>query len=49
MVLFADDTSIIVTDTNKLKFERNFSQTFKDINTWFNITCTPAQGKQGTS
>jgi hypothetical protein len=36
MVLFADDTSIIVTDTNKLNFERNFNQTFKDINTWFN-------------
>jgi hypothetical protein len=36
MVLFTDDTSIIVTDSNKLKFERNFNQTFKDINTWFN-------------
>jgi hypothetical protein len=36
MDLFADDTSIIVTDTNKLNFERNVNQTFKDINTWFN-------------
>jgi hypothetical protein len=36
IVLFADDTSIIVTDTNKLNFERNLNQTFKDINTWFN-------------
>jgi hypothetical protein len=36
MVLFADDTSIIVTDMNKLNFERNLNQTLKDINTWFN-------------
>jgi hypothetical protein len=35
MVLFADDTSIIVTDINKLNFEINPKQTFKDINTWF--------------
>jgi hypothetical protein len=31
-----DDTSIIVTGTNKLDFERNCNQTFKDINSWFN-------------
>jgi hypothetical protein len=36
MVLFADDTSIIVTDTNQLNFKRNLNQTFQDINTWFN-------------
>jgi hypothetical protein len=35
MVLFADDTSIIVTDTNKSNFEINLNQTFKDINIWF--------------
>jgi hypothetical protein len=35
MVLFADDTSIIVTDINKLNFEINLKQTFKDINTCF--------------
>jgi hypothetical protein len=35
MVLFADDTSIIVTDINKLNFEINFKQTFKHINMWF--------------
>jgi hypothetical protein len=35
MVLFADDTSIVVTDINKLNFEINLKQTFKDINTWF--------------
>jgi hypothetical protein len=36
MVLFAYDTSIIVTDINKLSFEINLKQTFKDMNTWFN-------------
>jgi hypothetical protein len=35
MVLFADDTSIIITDINKLNFEINLKQTFKYINTWF--------------
>jgi hypothetical protein len=34
MVLFADNTSIIVTDINKLNFEINLKHTFKDINTW---------------
>jgi len=29
MILFADDTSIIITDTN---------QTFQDINTWFKVS-----------
>jgi hypothetical protein len=37
MVLFADDTSNIVTDTSKSNFETNLDQTFKDINTWFNV------------
>jgi hypothetical protein len=37
MVLYADDTSIIITDTNKLNFEINLNQTFRDINTWFNV------------
>jgi hypothetical protein len=35
MVLYADDTSIILTDIIKLNFEINLIQTFKDINTWF--------------
>jgi hypothetical protein len=35
MVLFEYDTSIIVTDINKLNFEINLKQTFKDINMWF--------------
>jgi hypothetical protein len=37
MVLFADDTSIIITDRNKLDFNLNINQTFKDINTWFKV------------
>jgi hypothetical protein len=37
MVLYADDTSIIITDTNKLNFHINLNQTFKEINTWFNV------------
>jgi hypothetical protein len=36
MVLYADDTSIIITDTNNLNFKTNLNQTFKDINIWFN-------------
>lgn len=35
-VLFADDTSIIITDVNKLELEINLKQTLKDIDTWFN-------------
>jgi len=35
MVLFADDTSIIITDTNRRDFNINAYQTFHDINTWF--------------
>ena len=37
MVLFADDTSIIITDTNRKHFNVNANQTFQDINTWFKI------------
>jgi hypothetical protein len=37
MVLFADDTSILVTGTNKLNFETNLNETSKDTNTWFNV------------
>ena len=38
MVLFVDDTSIIITDTNKLDFNININQTFQDINTSFNAS-----------
>ena len=35
MVLFADDTSTIITDTNRRDFNVNANQMFQDINTWF--------------
>jgi hypothetical protein len=37
MVLYADDTSIIITDTNNMNIKRNLNQTSKDINTSFNV------------
>jgi len=37
MVLFADDTSIIITDSNKQDFNINDYQMFQDINTWCNV------------
>jgi len=37
MVLFADDTSTIITDTNRRDFNVNANQTFQDINTWFKV------------
>jgi len=37
MVLFTDDTSIIITDTNQRDFNVNANQTFQAINTWFKV------------
>jgi len=37
MVLFADDTSIVITDTNQRDFNVNANQMFQDINTWFKV------------
>ena len=37
MVLFAEDTSIIITDTNQRDFNVNANQMFQDINTWFKV------------
>jgi len=37
MVLFTDDTGIIITDSNKPDFNININQTLQDINTWFNM------------
>jgi len=37
MVPFTDDTSIIISDLNKLDFNVNINQTFQDINTLFNV------------
>jgi hypothetical protein len=36
MVLYADDTSIIITESNEPKFKVNLDRTFNKINTWFN-------------
>ena len=38
MVLFADDTSIIITDTNRSDFNVNANQMFQHINTWFKVS-----------
>jgi hypothetical protein len=35
IVLFADDTSILITDKKTPDFNRNINQTFYDFNTWF--------------
>ena len=35
IVLFADDTSILIIDKKTPDFNRNINQTFYDVNTWF--------------
>jgi hypothetical protein len=35
MVLYADDTSIVITDTNIHNFRIDLNRTFSEINTWF--------------
>jgi hypothetical protein len=35
MILFANDTSIIVTSPNLMQFENNVNKVFQDINRWF--------------
>ena len=37
MVLFADDTSLLIADTNRRDVNVNANQTFQDINTWFKV------------
>jgi hypothetical protein len=37
-VLFADNTSIIITDSNRRDFIINANQVFQDINTWLNVS-----------
>jgi hypothetical protein len=34
-VLFADDTSIIITNSSPIDYESNIIQLFKNINDWF--------------
>jgi len=38
MVLFADGTSIIITDKNRRDFNINVNQTFQDVNIWFKVS-----------
>jgi hypothetical protein len=35
MVLFADDTNIIITDSNRCDFNINVNEMFQEVNTWF--------------
>jgi hypothetical protein len=34
MVLYADDSSVMITDTNKLHFKMDFNQTFRKLSIW---------------
>jgi hypothetical protein len=36
-VLFADDISIIVSNSNLVEFKNNLISAFQQLNTWFNI------------
>ena len=36
IVLFADDTSLLITDSNKLDFNTNINQSLHNIISWFN-------------
>ena len=36
IILFADDTSIIITNPNPLNFEKSVNKIIQDINEWFN-------------
>ena len=36
IVLFADDTSMIITNPNPLNFEKSLNKIIQDINEWFN-------------
>ena len=35
MVLFADDTSILIANSNKLDFNENIKKTLQEVNAWF--------------
>ena len=35
IVLYADDASIVVTDSNRAEFNPHVNEVFKDINNWF--------------
>ena len=35
MVLFVDDTSILIANSNKLDFNENIKKTLQEVNAWF--------------
>ena len=35
MVLFADDTSILIANSNKLDFNENIKKILQEVNAWF--------------
>jgi hypothetical protein len=35
LVLYADDTSILITDPNLIEFANNVNKIFSDVNEWF--------------
>jgi hypothetical protein len=37
LILFTDDTSIIVTNSNTADFQLNVNVAFEQLNTWFNV------------
>jgi hypothetical protein len=39
IVLFADDTSMIITNPNPLNFEKSVNEIIQDINEFFDKTC----------
>jgi hypothetical protein len=41
LILFADDTSIIITSLNPTIFENNVNKIFHDINRWFHTNLLP--------
>ena len=36
-LLFTDDTSVIVTDSNIIDFQLNMKVAFEQLNSWFNV------------
>jgi hypothetical protein len=43
MVLYADNTSIMITDLDKLNFKTNINRTFEKLNIWLNANLTQAK------
>jgi hypothetical protein len=48
VVLYADDRSIVITDTNIHNFKINLIRTFGEINTWFNANLLTVNSQKKT-